>query len=278
MVGTEGWGTAYDAVNWDAEESLPEASLYFLYNDGDYAAPAAAYTKLEGEGKHVATIAVGQTVANEYDFENGNPDNPVPWAQMMRNDYDYTGVVYCNIESVQTVLNLFNNAGMAPPYFRIANWTGTPPPSVPDYGAGTVGIQYTDQLDGGQVDGSIVSPDYPCIGRNVTVADPEPVTVNTDTYAYRATHNPYTPLTVDGELGIDTDRALQDVIGATVDGAFGVESVRALQTMLAVTVDGKIGPETVRALQEKVGVTQDGVWGPATTRAVQQHLNEGALQ
>lgn len=271
--------TAYDAVNWSAEEDLPEAGLYFLYNDGDYAAPADAYTTLKGQGKHVATICINSaTVANELDFETGNPNDPVPWARMMRNDYHYDPVIYCNEQTVQDVLNLFNNAQEPAPYFRIADWTGTAPGEVNDYGAGTVGVQYTDQGDGGQVDVSLVSPNYPVIGANVTVPTPAPVVVDTDTYAYRAEHNEYTPLVVDGSLGILTNRALQYVVGAAVDGDFGQQSVRDLQTMLGVSADAQLGPVTIKALQMRVGADVDGVWGSQTTADVQRALNAGSLQ
>lgn len=97
------------------------------------------------------------------------------------------------------------------------------------------------------------------------------------TYVYRATHNVYTPVAVDGDFGPLTAKALQFVVGTPVDGVWGAHSVMALQLMLGVTADGVQGPITVKALQAQVGVTQDGDWGPATTRAVQTSLNGGKL-
>ena len=77
----------------------------------------------------------------------------------------------------------------------------------------------------------------------------------------------------DGQLGPQTYRALQRVIGTTPDGAWGPMSKRALQRWLGVTQDGIIGRQTVTALQQRVGAYADGIWGPATTRALQRYLN-----
>jgi hypothetical protein len=199
MVSTAGWPYSYDAVDWQAETSLPAAYLYFLYNDGNYAAPQAAYDTLKALGKRIATICISATtVANELDYENGNPDDPVPWCQMMRARFKYTGVIYCNESSVQEVLGKFSAAGVSPPYFRLANWTGNPPAQLPDYGAGTVGIQYTDQGDGGLVDISKVSPNYPAIGGSITPPPPPPPPVPSSDYQYRAEHNTMTPIPATG--------------------------------------------------------------------------------
>lgn len=96
-------------------------------------------------------------------------------------------------------------------------------------------------------------------------------------YQYRATHNTYTPLLVDGVFGVRSTRALQYVVGTAVDGGWGPDSIRHLQTMLGVAVDGRQGPVTVRALQRRVGADPDGQWGPITTRCVQRCLNAGSL-
>lgn len=80
-------------------------------------------------------------------------------------------------------------------------------------------------------------------------------------------------LVVDGQLGPQTYRALQRVIGTTPDGIWGPASKRALQRWLGVTQDGIVGRQTVTALQQRVGAYADGVWGPDTTRAVQRYLN-----
>jgi hypothetical protein len=107
----------------------------------------------------------------------------------------------------------------------------------------------------------------------VTGAPPPPAT----TYVYRATHNIYTPVAVDGDFGALSTKALQFVVGTPVDGVWGTHSIMALQVMLGVTADGIQGPVTVKALQAQVGVSQDGDWGPVTTRAVQTSLNGGKL-
>jgi hypothetical protein len=80
-------------------------------------------------------------------------------------------------------------------------------------------------------------------------------------------------IAVDGQLGPQTYRALQRVIGTTPDGAWGPVSKRALQRWLGVTQDGIVGRQTVTALQQRVGAYADGVWGPDTTRALQRYLN-----
>jgi peptidoglycan hydrolase-like protein with peptidoglycan-binding domain len=83
------------------------------------------------------------------------------------------------------------------------------------------------------------------------------------------------PLVVDGQLGPETYKAMQRVLGVTVDGVFGPNTKRALQKHLGVAVDGVIGPVTIKALQARVGAVQDGQWGPNTTRALQVALNAG---
>ncbi len=283
-VSTSGWLTAYDATNWPAEDSLPPAGLYFLYNDANYAAPASAYTRFASEGHHVATICVyNTTVANEYDYEPGNQNNPVPWAKMMRSKYNYTGVIYCDYGHIQEILNQFSAAGINPPYFRLANWTGFPPASLGSYGAGTVGIQYTDQGDGGQVDISLVSPNYPVIG-GVAPPTPPPTPAPASTYQYRASHNTSTPIAVDGWFGLGSWKALQYVLGVATDGVPGPVTVVALQNMLAnyhgvpLARDGILTPggNTVKSVQEKSGASpQDGYWGSGTSTAVQRALNVG---
>lgn len=283
MASTSGWVTAYDATTWQAEDSLPEAGLYFLYNDANYAAPPEAYTRFEQEGHPVATICVNNTtVANEYDYEAGNQNNPVPWAQMMRSDYGYTGVIYCDFAHVQEVLDKFSNAQVAPPYFRLANWTGSAPGEVPDYGAGTVGIQYTDQGDGGQVDISLVSPEYPVIGPKGGHNPPAPAPEGTS-YQYRAGHNTRTPINADGSFGPLSVKALQFVLFSDqglIDGRLGHGTISQLQTMLfedPTKVDGLLGPETTRAVQQKAGTATDGIWGYQTSLAVQRALNAGTF-
>lgn len=97
------------------------------------------------------------------------------------------------------------------------------------------------------------------------------------TSRYRATHNIYTPVAVDGVFGRHTVRALQYVLGVASDGYFGAISIKALQHLLGVCVDGVVGPQTTRALQQRVGATVDGQWGPHTTNDLQKTLNAGRL-
>jgi peptidoglycan hydrolase-like protein with peptidoglycan-binding domain len=84
-------------------------------------------------------------------------------------------------------------------------------------------------------------------------------------------------LSVDGDFGPNTKRALQSALGVKVDGIFGPVSKRALQRKLGVAADGVVGPVTVKALQRKLDVSRDGKWGPITTRALQRALNAGTF-
>jgi peptidoglycan hydrolase-like protein with peptidoglycan-binding domain len=84
-------------------------------------------------------------------------------------------------------------------------------------------------------------------------------------------------LTVDGNWGAQTTRALQKALGVGVDGQLGPQTYRALQAKIGVAADGIYGPATRRALQRYLGVTADGIVGPATVRALQTRLGKGQL-
>ena len=84
---------------------------------------------------------------------------------------------------------------------------------------------------------------------------------------------PATLLQVDGILGPDTIRALQQWAGVTSDGIIGPNTRKAVQRRLGVTADGIWGRVTITALQRLVGTTPDGVWGKNTTAALQTYLN-----
>lgn len=162
---TSGWIKAFDAVTW---QEMPKDGAHFLYVDGDYAAPAEAHAAYPD----AYTIAIeAATPADEYDVEKGNPDHPVPWAIMMRQRYGYTGRIYCALATVGQVLDQFTTAGIAPPRFRIADWTGTPPALVPNYGAGTDGVQYAT---GQNYDTSLLRPNLPRYDKPAAAAAPPP--------------------------------------------------------------------------------------------------------
>lgn len=108
-------------------------------------------------------------------------------------------------------------------------------------------------------------------------------------------------LTVDGEWGKATTRAMQQTLGTTIDGVIsgqlcsckkyiltdagtfawndgaGSMMIRALQKKLGVKADGYIGPATIKAYQKKLGVGVDGYCGKETTKAIQRALNRSAL-
>lgn len=84
-------------------------------------------------------------------------------------------------------------------------------------------------------------------------------------------------LTVDGDWGPATTKAMQKALGVTQDGEIGPATTRALQSKLGIPADGEWGPQTTRALQTWLGVTADGEIGTATTRALQTALNAGKV-
>ncbi len=81
------------------------------------------------------------------------------------------------------------------------------------------------------------------------------------------------PLTVDGQWGRNTTRAVQRLVKVDDDGQIGPATRKAFQRFLAVTPDGTWGRVTRKALQKKLGVTVDGDWGPQTIKALQRRLN-----
>jgi peptidoglycan hydrolase-like protein with peptidoglycan-binding domain len=81
------------------------------------------------------------------------------------------------------------------------------------------------------------------------------------------------PLSIDGQKGPSTRKAVEIWIGGSVDASWSRDDVKKLQAKVGVRQDGSIGPKTARALQAKVGAKQDGSWGPRTTAALQRHLN-----
>lgn len=164
-LSTAGWTEAYDAVDW---QEMPAGGAHFLYVDGDYAVPAEAHTRFPD----AYTIAIDQaTPADEYDVEKGNPDHPVPWAIMMRQRYGYTGRIYCALSTIGSVLDQFTTAGIAPPRFRVADWTGSAPAEVPNYGAGTDGVQYAT---GQTYDTSLLRPGLAHYNKPAAAAAPAP--------------------------------------------------------------------------------------------------------
>lgn len=166
-LSTAGWEKAYDGVDW---QKMPTDGEHFLYVDGDYTAPPEAHQAYP----HAITIAVDPgTPADEYDVENGNPNHPVTWAIMMRQQHGYIGRIYCNLATIPWVLDQFTTGGIAPPRFRIADWAknGVPEAVVPDYGSGTDGVQYATGPD---YDTSLLRPGAPRYTRPATPPAPAP--------------------------------------------------------------------------------------------------------
>jgi len=160
----------YDAVNPGAIPA--DAQFVFLYNDGLYAAPQSAYDLWASRGVPVATICVyPTTAANVLDVEPGNvvtaQDSSayIAWLDMMREQYGYTGVIYCDSSDQPEIQANVAAAG------RECLWSiaelGSQPTSLPD---GVVNIQWAFA---GSVDYDAVSPDFPMIGGAATPAAPD---------------------------------------------------------------------------------------------------------
>lgn len=62
------------------------------------------------------------------------------------------------------------------------------------------------------------------------------------------------------------------------DGRPGVMTYRAIQAWSGATVDGVLGPETRRKVQERLGVPSNGVWDRLTVSELQRQLNHGVIR
>lgn len=82
-------------------------------------------------------------------------------------------------------------------------------------------------------------------------------------------------LKVDGQLGPDTVKRLQQSVGVMQDGKIGPDTIRALQGAVGARKDGELGPQTIKAIQANVGADQDGQMGPNTVTKLQEFLNSG---
>lgn len=103
-------------------------------------------------------------------------------------------------------------------------------------------------------------------------------------------------LTIDGDGGENTIKAMQRFLGTEQDGVItgqnaanakyrpsvrsvkngegGSACVKALQRWLSLKQDGDWGKDTSMALQKKLGVEADGVFGKGSMKAWQKYLNE----
>ena len=80
-------------------------------------------------------------------------------------------------------------------------------------------------------------------------------------------------LVVDGGLGPQTYKRLQQFLGVDQTGIFDDNTITKLQKFLDVSVDGIFGPNSTKALQQLVGASVDGEWGSETTSKLQTWLN-----
>lgn len=88
-------------------------------------------------------------------------------------------------------------------------------------------------------------------------------------------------LVIDGRLGPDTYRSLQEYLGAPyLDGEISRQSYKPVELGNGVgphgwehTGRGSSGSQTVELLQKWVGVERDGIWYEGTTAALQRKLN-----
>lgn len=157
------------------------------------------------------------------------------------------------------------------------------PSYKPDISPDVINLwQYTSK---GRVNGITGNVDLSQIVTPFTDAAPTPATPAKVT------------LTVDGQWGKSTTKALQKYFGTPADGIVsgqplslkkyrpatsdtswkigtgGSMVIRALQNWLRVSSDGKMGKGTITALQRRLNVTADGICGPNTVKALQKYLN-----
>ena len=106
-------------------------------------------------------------------------------------------------------------------------------------------------------------------------------------------------LTVDGWIGVNTNKKAQQYFGTPVDGVMsnqdpslkryfpridsrainynggnGSNLVGAMQRLFGVKDDGFMGPKTIKAMQKFLGVAQDEILGQNTASAWQRWLNQ----
>lgn len=134
-------------------------------------------------------------------------------------------------------------------------------------------IGYTGGAKGAPGSGSSTGPHV-----HVHLVDPNGVREDVLPWFATTASPTSTSLTIDGDFGPRTKRALQSALGVSVDGDFGPASTRALQSFLGITADGSWGRATTRALQGFLGVTADGDFGRQTVVALQASLNAGTFK
>ena len=110
------------------------------------------------------------------------------------------------------------------------------------------------------------------LGNNVKTPTPNPTPVAS---------TPKANLKVDGWLGYNTIKELQEYFGTVVDGKLSKPSlvIKSLQKLLGVTADGLMGPNTIKALQKRFGTPQDGKLSEPSMviKEMQRRLNKGKL-
>lgn len=134
-------------------------------------------------------------------------------------------------------------------------------------------IGYTGGAAGAPGAGSSTGPHV-----HVHLVDPNGIREDVLPWFEGSGGNTPSSLTIDGDFGPRTKRALQAALGVAVDGDFGPVSTRALQAFLGVPADGSWGRITTRALQSFLGVTEDGDFGRQTVAALQASLNAGTFK
>ena len=80
-------------------------------------------------------------------------------------------------------------------------------------------------------------------------------------------------LTLDGQPGPTTYKALQRAVGAPADGDMGPLTWRLIQRRVGAKVDGTPDTETYKAIQRRLKIKADGKMGPSTWKALQAALN-----
>jgi hypothetical protein len=100
------------------------------------------------------------------------------------------------------------------------------------------------------------------------------VEIPADSRQFRALHNPWTPLELNGLWEMPTQTAL---IYVALGDNTCADYIKVLQTMLEVEVTGELDWNTVTELQRRSLIAPDGEWNAVTVRGIQAALNSGIL-
>lgn len=140
-----------------------------------------------------------------------------------------------------------------------------------------------------------------CPGKNFPFSEIAKTGTSTSASTSKPSSSSSSDVTVDGWIGVKTNKKAQKYFGTSVDGVMsnqdaslkkyfpridskainynggnGSNLVAAMQRLFGVKDDGFMGPKTIKAMQKFLGVAQDGILGQNTASAWQRWLNKHA--